>query len=229
MKTFRMQRKLLYPVNVARNVARSSAQTHYVLPSDIELYPSTNLIPWFFEMLKLKQDHFSTTAREVYVLPIFEIKRGFHPPTNKSEIMQLLHKGDAIPFHYHICKECHIIPNYEQWLQLPVGASLQVFHKAKRKAPFNHWEPIYIGTKNDPPFDERLTWEGLRDKMTQVLNEAPCMLILNISQVGSFCRDISCVPWITIFSFSITPFSFTDLESSASLTSPRKPLIGKIV
>merc|ERR1712018_557844 len=29
------------------------------------------------------------------------------------------------------------------------------------------WEPIFIGTKNDPPYDERLSWEGKRDKMTQ--------------------------------------------------------------
>jgi hypothetical protein len=30
------------------------------------------------------------------------------------------------------------------------------------------WEPIFIGTNLDPFYDERLTWEGRRDKMTQV-------------------------------------------------------------
>ena len=31
---------LTYPVNVARNVAREAANTHFIFPSDVELYPS---------------------------------------------------------------------------------------------------------------------------------------------------------------------------------------------
>ena len=38
----------------------------------------------------------------------------------------------------------------------------------KRESPFLLWEPIFIGTNEDPLYDERLTWEGKRDKMTQV-------------------------------------------------------------
>lgn len=48
---YKAQKKLLYPVNVGRNVARETAQTHYVLASDIELYPSPNLITLFLEMI----------------------------------------------------------------------------------------------------------------------------------------------------------------------------------
>ena len=43
-----------------------------------------------------------------------------------------------------------------------------MFHVAKRTPPYSHWEPIYIGTNDDPYYDERLTWEGRSDKMTQV-------------------------------------------------------------
>ena len=46
---------------------------------------------------------------------------------------------------------------------------LHVFHIGKRNPPFQHWEPIYIGSNNDPLYDERLSWEGRSDKMTQVL------------------------------------------------------------
>lgn len=42
---------LTYPVNVGRNLARDAALTHFVLASDIELYPSPNLIDQFFEMI----------------------------------------------------------------------------------------------------------------------------------------------------------------------------------
>lgn len=43
---------LLYPVNVGRNIARDAATTHFVLASDIELYPSLGLVNSFFEMIK---------------------------------------------------------------------------------------------------------------------------------------------------------------------------------
>merc|ERR1712179_131646 len=42
-----------------------------------------------------------------------------------------------------------------------------VFHIGKRNPPYQHWEPIYIGTHQDPLYDERLSWEGRSDKMTQ--------------------------------------------------------------
>jgi hypothetical protein len=38
--TYRSNQKLDYPINVARNVARETAYTHYVFPADIELYPN---------------------------------------------------------------------------------------------------------------------------------------------------------------------------------------------
>lgn len=38
----------------------------------------------------------------------------------------------------------------------------------KREHPFHRWEPIFIGTKQDPLYDEALSWEGFQDKMIQV-------------------------------------------------------------
>ena len=37
---YRKSAGLRYPVNVGRNVARQSANTHFVFPSDVELYPT---------------------------------------------------------------------------------------------------------------------------------------------------------------------------------------------
>jgi hypothetical protein len=55
--TYKKAKKLPYPVNVARNVAREMSTTHYVLPSDIELYPNPNLIPDFLEMIRLNDSN----------------------------------------------------------------------------------------------------------------------------------------------------------------------------
>ncbi len=43
---------------------------------------------------------------------------------------------------------------------------LNVFHTSKRESSL--WEPFYIGTHRDPLFEERLSWEGRKDKITQV-------------------------------------------------------------
>ena len=43
-----------------------------------------------------------------------------------------------------------------------------MFHVGKRYKPHHHWEPFFIGTDAEPGYDERLTWEGRGDKMTQV-------------------------------------------------------------
>lgn len=45
---------------------------------------------------------------------------------------------------------------------------MDVFHVGKRRGKYVHWEPIFIGTHQDPYYDERLSWEGKKDKMTQV-------------------------------------------------------------
>ena len=49
-----------------------------------------------------------------------------------------------------------------------VAEPMHIFKEAKRHPPYDHWEPIYIGTNDVPIYDERLTWEGKYDKMTQV-------------------------------------------------------------
>lgn len=45
-------------------------------------------------------------------------------------------------------------------------SGLHVFSIAHRNN-LSYWEPFYVGTHADPYFDERHTWEGRQDKMTQ--------------------------------------------------------------
>lgn len=51
-RTFKAMNNLTYPINVGRNLARQSALTHFVLPSDIELYPSPGLVQDFLDMIR---------------------------------------------------------------------------------------------------------------------------------------------------------------------------------
>lgn len=53
-------------------------------------------------------------------------------------------------------------------MKLPSSKRLDIFKEVQRTGDLATWEPIFVGTKSDPPYDERLTWEGKSDKMTQV-------------------------------------------------------------
>lgn len=80
--------------------------------------------------------------------------------------MEKLKAGVAIPFHKFTCPSCHAIPRADEWMSAPTTSkdSLDVFHVTKRHGI---WEPFYIGSQDDPLFDERLSWEGRRNKMPQ--------------------------------------------------------------
>ncbi|XP_043289778.1 beta-1,4-glucuronyltransferase 1 [Venturia canescens] len=165
---YRNEKKLLYPVNVGRNIARECAPTHYLIVSDIELYPSPNLSSTFLEMItKYDQPVLLKPNPKVFVLSIFEVDEKSTPPSNKTALIAMLKNGTAIPFHKKLCAACHNVPKSKEWQETPQSSSLRVFHVGKRTGKFVHWEPIFIGTNNDPMYDERLSWEGKSDKMTQ--------------------------------------------------------------
>ena len=119
---YKILHNLTYPVNVARNIARFGAATYFILASDIELYPSLNLISSFLAMMESKEKVISRNRkaqlngqRRVYVLPIFEVKTGLRPPATKMSLVKLLKKGAAVPFHKYVCPQCHMVPNLKSW------------------------------------------------------------------------------------------------------------------
>lgn len=59
-KTFKAVNNLTYPVNVGRNLARGAALTHFLLASDIELFPSYGLVDDFFAMIQRDPDKLLT-------------------------------------------------------------------------------------------------------------------------------------------------------------------------
>ena len=85
---YKKQHKLLYPVNVGRNVARDAALTRYVLASDIELYPSPGLPAAFLDMLRRDdQPVLNRPNPKVFVLSIFEVDEKSTPPDNKTALV----------------------------------------------------------------------------------------------------------------------------------------------
>lgn len=166
---YKTQNNLSYPINVARNIAREAALTHYVFVCDIELYPSPDVPRKFLEMIVRNGDESKRSNPKVYPLPIFEIDANYPVPMMKTELQQRYNDKQLIIFHSFICAYCHKIPKFTEWISANESNILNVFTVAKRTERFSFWEPIFIGTNNDPIYDERLPYEGADDKMPQVL------------------------------------------------------------
>ncbi|XP_055680429.1 beta-1,4-glucuronyltransferase 1 [Lutzomyia longipalpis] len=164
---YKTQKKLLYPVNVGRNIARDAALTHYFFASDIELYPNPGLVRKFLEMVARNDATMQRPKPKVYPLAIFEVDSSVNVPRDKTELQEQFRKGKIIPFHKKLCPSCHGLPKSKEWMAANDTEDLGVFHIGKRVGYYLHWEPIYIGTHDDPHYDERLSWEGKSDKMTQ--------------------------------------------------------------
>lgn len=106
-ETERRKRNMMYPINVARNVARTAANTSRVLVSDIELLPSVRLASSFMEMVHQRPPKVGV----VFVLPVFEIESGEPPPATKRELLAASRAGLAVYFHrwtffYNFDTEC---------------------------------------------------------------------------------------------------------------------------
>lgn len=86
---------MVYPINVARNVARSQAKTARVLVSDIELLPSAGLTRGFLKMVH----HKTPKTGVVFVVPVFEIEATEEPPRTKRELLIAAENGLAVYFH----------------------------------------------------------------------------------------------------------------------------------
>ncbi len=112
---------MTYPINVGRNIARESALTHFVLASDIELYPNPGLIESFLKMATNPHFRAGHDGRVVYVVSIFEIEEGLDLPRTKGQLLKLAKEGTLIPFHQKYCPTCHAIPGKELWNKIPGG------------------------------------------------------------------------------------------------------------
>lgn len=95
---YRTQKKLLYPVNVGRNVARDAAQTHYLLASDIELYPSPGIIDAFLDMVQRQEAPLRHAKPKVFPLSLFEVESYVSPPNTKLALVSPLYYRSQVSF-----------------------------------------------------------------------------------------------------------------------------------
>lgn len=121
LPTYRYTKDLTYPINVARNVARTRAITSFVLVSDIELFPSDDLVLKFVTMMntlrsKSRSSYSTFLNRIVYVVPVFEIEYYEDIPKLKSQLINLYSQNKAFYFHRWVCSHCQRFPGLQRWI-----------------------------------------------------------------------------------------------------------------
>ncbi|XP_066146328.1 beta-1,4-glucuronyltransferase 1-like isoform X2 [Euwallacea fornicatus] len=160
-----------YPINVCRNAARQKSYTDYVMVCDTELMPSQGLASRFIDMTESYkcQESLQECKKRAFVIPVFEVESTEAIPKVKNELVQLIILEKAVYFHQFICGHCQKFPGLEQWIESDPGDVIRPLIETKREFPYQRWEPIYIGTKHEPMYFEKLSWEGFQDKMLQML------------------------------------------------------------
>lgn len=96
---YRRKKQLRFPINVARNIARDAATTHFIFANDIELYPSENFIQDFFDMFRQNYQYFQATTPCVFVLPVFELKQDVAVPATKNDLVSI-----SMGYKFNLCR-----------------------------------------------------------------------------------------------------------------------------
>ncbi|KAH1019994.1 hypothetical protein HUJ04_009728 [Dendroctonus ponderosae] len=157
-----------YPINVCRNAAREAAKTDFVLVSDIELMPSKGLASRFIDMTESYKCEAPNCKKRIFVVPVFEVDSKEDLPRNKRQLVNLMRDHKAVYFHQLTCVHCQKFPGLDQWKESEPGDIIKPLLETKREIPYHRWEPIYIGTRTEPIYSEKLSWEGFQDKMLQM-------------------------------------------------------------
>jgi hypothetical protein len=72
---------------------------------------SPHLIPEFLAMIRRNEKKMPKNQPRVFVNSIFEIAANHSLPSTKAELIILMESNTVIPFHKHVCPQCHKIPH----------------------------------------------------------------------------------------------------------------------
>lgn len=103
---------------VSRNIARNAANSHYILPSDIELLPNPGLVPRFLRMVAEDNEPALWSSNpKVFVLPIFEARKKvqLEELVTKADLLSKLQSKLMIIFHARTCPHCQRVPKFYEW------------------------------------------------------------------------------------------------------------------
>lgn len=111
-ETTKWRLKNAYPQNHLRNLARKGCQTKHVFLTDIDIVPSINFTQNLDKFLK------KTMCKNLcaYVVPTYEIDNRAEFPITKDDLLRLVRKGLARPFHQKVFIYNQFATNFTRWV-----------------------------------------------------------------------------------------------------------------
>lgn len=103
--------------NVGRNVAKDAALTHYILSSDIELTPSSDLASDFLRTIAMSGSA-QLSQGTVYLLPVFDATQDSDLPQTKTDLLNMLSNGSVVQPELATCRDCQRYPVIQEWAAL---------------------------------------------------------------------------------------------------------------
>uniref|UniRef100_A0A915BIS1 Glycosyltransferase family 92 protein n=1 Tax=Parascaris univalens TaxID=6257 RepID=A0A915BIS1_PARUN len=190
----------LYPINVARNVARLLSWTKYILIADYEYIFSEG-----FEarMLDLATTILDENPKTALVFRIFEANGTINEmPRTKRTLYDAYKRGDAIEFHDKYVNGAHSIPGLKDWFERNVtNPSLSTTLSYKR----HNWEPQFVALSTIPFHDENfpypirdnteLRWEMCRLNYTFQLVDDLFMVHPGIKKKVGALSELKKIAW----------------------------------
>jgi hypothetical protein len=160
------------PVNVLRNIARNTANTKYVLVTNVDLYPSVHLAGNFNELINSETEksnkQLADLERCIFPLPAFEVELGAGEqqiPKTKRDLVELSSKGKIRPYREAGCDLCHEFSRQRDWLNstgegggADQSDKLAVFETIEwtRSGPFTGWSPFFLAQNTYRNYNENL-------------------------------------------------------------------------
>uniref|UniRef100_T1JA84 Beta-1,4-glucuronyltransferase 1 n=1 Tax=Strigamia maritima TaxID=126957 RepID=T1JA84_STRMM len=152
----------LYPQNHLRNVARKNCQSPYVFQTDVDIIPRRGLAISLAMFLR-RPDVCDPCS---FVVPTYEVEASVpRLPLTKSELIKLVNKRQAQPFHKVIFIYNQYATNNTRWEQIPEKDDMDAAYKVTNYEFF--YEPFYVSKDSVPPHDERFVGYGFT-RNTQV-------------------------------------------------------------
>ncbi|CEF70293.1 N-acetyllactosaminide beta-1,3-N-acetylglucosaminyltransferase [Strongyloides ratti] len=146
----------IYPINVARNIARLGKKTILFLSGDIENYPSLNYEKKVSK-LAVQESLLKNNRKLVLVHRRFEINDSFTIPRTKDKLKELYDNNQAFVFHAKLIKKAHKIAKLDEWfdgnenmLKTRIGWIVGELNP--------YWEPQFVGNDQVPFHDERFPY-----------------------------------------------------------------------
>ncbi|XP_050038650.1 beta-1,4-glucuronyltransferase 1-like [Dermacentor andersoni] len=161
-------KQMLYPQNHLRNVARDgcSPQKHFFVV-DIDVMPKPGLWDELSDFLaSANSGRRPPCAKCVFVVPTYEAREMVPVPRTKRELLAMVRRREARPFHEKSFVFNQYATNHAAWEALP--HTEDGLHAAYRVQHYEFfYEPFYVAGKEVPRYDERFVGYGFT-RNTQV-------------------------------------------------------------